>query len=648
MDKNSAIQTLLSHHALTTTQQPLSMSESKESHLKLNQLHLAIELVEYVVSSCSLNDLISLASTSKYLNACIKTCRLPHISLNYYDLSEQTWTQLADVLLLHYRGIRGLSIEHSNVDDTSLKKLLTLPRLKTVSIRKCWKLRDFNDYNKNEIFSKLDHFTATGLVPKANECSLSIITSHLTLRSLCLESIDQDNFTHLETSFGDSRILNQGYIFEQLTCLCLINSPCIVDLAFTKHLQNLTCLFLGGSHVLHALSDAIPTLLTHGVPLKLLEVTYHDPTEVQLLQENCGHFLEIWDFSNLTHSDVQHAVNCLGPVVLNGAGSAVNCHNRWKQTPLHVAVLAEDSASCELLLTLGSDVFSTDGKGCTALHRAATIGFASGVTQMLNHLPQQAQKDQLLTTYNHRREIALYIACLKSHVSTAQLLLRAAGPSPDDPARVYGHLKLYHDGWTPAAAACVAGNAVLLESLIAAGGFLLDASNTTGLTPVHIAARRGFVEGVRLLLNAGVNLKNGSPIGLIKPRENAQEIGQLLRQAALEQKVMIRTSKQNKKKKKLREKKVKQKKNFSSPEETLTDQDSKALIKHNVSDEKELENTTQGQGQVQGQGNSRGRGRGHHGHQGHRNGRSGRGRGRNKGGSVKHHKPKFTGKQKET
>ncbi|KAG1663279.1 hypothetical protein FOA52_006320 [Chlamydomonas sp. UWO 241] len=201
--------------------------------------------------------------------------------------------------------------------------------------------------------------------------------------------------------------------------------------------------------------------------------------------------------------------------------AAVNCSSSSRQTPLHMAAFArgacggggaaEGSGGGECggsgsvsvvawLLGLGAGVDARDAGGCTPLFLASEAGREGAVRDLL-----AAGADP--GCGNAAGESPLYIAALKGHLCVVRSLVDSlVACGIDWPSCTFP------DGWTPLMAAVVAGHTHVVRWLLAsatqqAGGrgaaCLLAASNRYGQSALHIAARKGSPQLLRLLLFAG-------------------------------------------------------------------------------------------------------------------------------------------------
>ena len=137
----------------------------------------------------------------------------------------------------------------------------------------------------------------------------------------------------------------------------------------------------------------------------------------------------------------------------------------------------------ELLLANGADVQTRGPMGMTALHWAASHGYAERTTQLLQHHAQVEATDDFDRT-------PLHVA----HSDAAEKLLAAHA----------NWIALDKNGNTSLHYAAEDGPRHL-ELLFRAGFNVVDARNNSGLTPLHFATLAGNTESARWLLDHGAN-----------------------------------------------------------------------------------------------------------------------------------------------
>ncbi|GLC60409.1 hypothetical protein PLESTB_001609200 [Pleodorina starrii] len=209
---------------------------------------------------------------------------------------------------------------------------------------------------------------------------------------------------------------------------------------------------------------------------------------------------------------------------------AVNCSSVTRSTPLHVAAERGAVSGVGQLLAAGAVVDARDTAGSTPLFLASEAGHTAVVERLL-----AAGADPSLG--NVSGETPLYIAALRGHLGCVKALLgccKARGIAWQDP-------EMYGDAWTPLHAAAVANRAdvaaYLLQAAGASGaGELVLAPNKYGQSVLHVAARKGSAQLLRLLLSAGgaavVGSRDGSgdtPVDVAKKNRHVEALAEFRR-----------------------------------------------------------------------------------------------------------------------
>mmetsp|Transcript_9780 Transcript_9780/g.24372 ORF Transcript_9780/g.24372 Transcript_9780/m.24372 type:complete len:946 (-) Transcript_9780:267-3104(-) len=177
-----------------------------------------------------------------------------------------------------------------------------------------------------------------------------------------------------------------------------------------------------------------------------------------------------------------------------GLKAAANASSASRSSPLHFAAERGDTEAVAALVALGALQDARERGGCTPLFLAAEAGHAGAVAALV-----RAGADARLS--NSAGESPLYISALRGHLGAVRALLQHFA------AHQLGWVEpwRYGDAWTPLMAAAVANrHDVALALLLAAGPTgarpLVSAVNRYGQSVLHIAARKGSVQLLRLLL----------------------------------------------------------------------------------------------------------------------------------------------------
>ena len=195
--------------------------------------------------------------------------------------------------------------------------------------------------------------------------------------------------------------------------------------------------------------------------------------------------------------------------------AAAQCAASGQRAPLHLAAAAAARADggehpigadehCLALLALGARIDFRDTSGATALFRAAEAGCYEAARALAF-----AGASPLAAT--NAGETPLYIAALRAYDDVVRSLLEASAAHGVDWAR----RGAYADGWTPLHAAAVGDRVTIAAALLQAAGetwgadasrSLADERNRHGQTAAHVAARRGSLGMLRVLVGAGADL----------------------------------------------------------------------------------------------------------------------------------------------
>src|SRR5580658_6265892 len=173
------------------------------------------------------------------------------------------------------------------------------------------------------------------------------------------------------------------------------------------------------------------------------------------------------------------------------AGADVKAANRYGVTPMALAATNGNPAMIRRLLDAGADPNSANPGGETALMTAARTGKVDAVTVLLDRGANVNAKDTV------HAQTALMWAALEDHPDMVQLLL-ARG------ADINAHTTVTtpKGEYVPARAGGASGNGIIRQrALPTADG---------GMTPLLFAIRDGNVDMMRLLLDHGADLAQGS------------------------------------------------------------------------------------------------------------------------------------------
>ena len=179
--------------------------------------------------------------------------------------------------------------------------------------------------------------------------------------------------------------------------------------------------------------------------------------------------------------------------VSNGANKDIR--NKQGQTPLHCAAVNGCFESLRVLVNAGADKEAVDNQGRTPLHYAIYKGDAGSIEELI---AKGANKE---ASCNHGNT-PLHYAAMNAHVDIVKDFI-ARGVNID---------VVDNNGNSPLYCAAYFGRKDVIRLLIAAHAYK-ESRNEKGYMPVHIAAYNGHVHAIRELLNIeeSSDVHNGKP-----------------------------------------------------------------------------------------------------------------------------------------
>ncbi|MGI9305518.1 MAG: ankyrin repeat domain-containing protein [Gammaproteobacteria bacterium] len=169
----------------------------------------------------------------------------------------------------------------------------------------------------------------------------------------------------------------------------------------------------------------------------------------------------------------------------------VNFPNHRGKTALMVAARKGHPDVVRLLLEAGAKVNTVNSAGGNALMYAAVSGDAASLRLLLEH-------DAAVNATGANGWSATMIAAAKGYGSLLDLLImHGADTNVRD---IYG--------WTPLMRATHEGRHGIVKSLLSKTSPEIDAQDESGLTALHRAAAKGYVDIARLLIEHGADVSS--------------------------------------------------------------------------------------------------------------------------------------------
>ena len=173
-------------------------------------------------------------------------------------------------------------------------------------------------------------------------------------------------------------------------------------------------------------------------------------------------------------------------------------------TVLHDATDFADLRTIRVLLKHRVDVDTATSSGITALHIAAKHGHTDIVAELLLH---SAKTDMLASDVKGSAIFPLHYAVENNHPSVVALLLDA-GVNVN-----VGRSYSGRDCVTCLQLAVMRQNVEMVQQLLATPGIDVNACDSDNATALHMAARGGFSDIAKLLLQHGVDVNIGMMSG---------------------------------------------------------------------------------------------------------------------------------------
>lgn len=172
------------------------------------------------------------------------------------------------------------------------------------------------------------------------------------------------------------------------------------------------------------------------------------------------------------------------------AGFPVDLRNSAGETLLHLIARSGTASQIRILMELGADPFVLDNWGACALHKCFD---RDDQLEVLNIVEVLAEGGCPIDARDPHNETPLHLAARRRFFSVVEFLLGKGADctSLDGDGASALHKCLYSQGF---------GETVEIVQLLLEAGCFIDVRNSKGEVPMHLAAGRGFLSVIRLLL----------------------------------------------------------------------------------------------------------------------------------------------------
>lgn len=183
----------------------------------------------------------------------------------------------------------------------------------------------------------------------------------------------------------------------------------------------------------------------------------------------------------------------------------INAKALYGVSALHLACQRGNQAAVSVLLRSNDVIVNIkDDNNDTPLHEACLHGLHDIVENLITRMKLEDPDNLNLDLQNNESQTPLHLACREGHIEVVKTLLRHAG---DFQKRANLTKTVDNEQNTALHLACESGVEEIVSILIV-NGAELSAVKLEDVTPMHIAARYGFVNVAVTLMGTGEDLIN--------------------------------------------------------------------------------------------------------------------------------------------